>query len=219
MKLHFLFIISLIAFISCKEGAKTNTATSTPTDNSVQGSGDMKDFEIADIPGSNYKRATKKDENGHTIEEGFFLDGKKTGTWFNYYPDGRVVAIRSFIDGKVDGTFITIDDRGRILLQALYRDNFLNGMVTEYKNGSRRMKETFYKDGKKNGVQREYFELGPPRKEVDYKDDVVDGKVKFFNDKSVLIAEYEYKNGQKVGGGVVSGADSTGLNIALPEGK
>lgn len=213
MKLQFLLIFSILTFFSCKEATKT---AENKTD-SIQGSVDIKDFEIADIPGSSYKRAYKKDENGHIIEEGFFLDGKMTGAWFNYYPDGRVVAIRSYIDGKVDGTFITIDDRGRVMLQAMYQNNYLNGMFTEYKNGSRKMKETFYKDGKKEGIQREYFELGPPQKEIEYKNDVIDGKMKFFNDKSELVAEYEYKDGKKISGGIVKGADSTGVDMSVPK--
>lgn len=208
MKVYFLLIIGLLSIIACKDKAQpASSATSSTT--SVQGSGNLKDFTITDIEGSKVKRATKKDENGHTVEDGFILDGKKTGSWNNYYTDGRVMAIRNFVDGKVEGVYITIDDRGRIVQQSDYKNNYLDGYANLYKIGSRKIKETFYKAGKREGVEKEYFELGPVQKETSYKSDILDGKMRFYNDKSELIAEYEYKNGEKISGGALKVAGST----------
>ena len=200
MRYNIIILLSLLFVVACKE--KEATATK-PSSDGVQGTYDLKEFTLIDIEGSSVKRAVKKDENGHTLEEGYVLDGKKTGSWINYYSDGRVMAIRNFIDGKVDGTYLTIDDRGRVVQQASYKNNFLDGYVSIYKVGSRKIKETYYVNGKKEGVEKEYFELGPVQKETSYKNDVLDGKMKFYNDKAELVAEYEYKNGTKVSGGAV----------------
>ncbi|MBL7829990.1 MAG: toxin-antitoxin system YwqK family antitoxin [Saprospiraceae bacterium] len=204
MKFNYLFILGFLLVLACKENKSVST---TPVD-PVQGTADLKEFTLTEIAGSNFKRAVKKDENGHTLEEGYVLDGVKTGAWYNYYPDGRVLAVRNFVNGKVDGTYLTIDDRGRVVLQAFYKDNYLDGLVSVYKIGSRKMKETYYKNGKKEGIEREYFELGPPQKESNYKADVLDGKMRFYNEKAELVAEYEYKNGVKVSGGAVNGAQA-----------
>lgn len=202
MKVYFLLIIGLLSIVACKDKEQVAVNTNS-TASSVQGSGDLKDFTIIDIEGSKFKKATKKDENGHAVEEGYVLDGKKSGSWYNYYTDGRVMAIRNFVDGKVEGIYITIDDRGRIVQQSEYKNNYLDGFATLYKIGSRKMKETFYKAGKREGIEKEYFEMGPVQKETSYKNDILDGKMRFYNDKAELIAEYEYKNGEKISGGAL----------------
>ncbi len=205
MRYNIILVLSLTLLISCKE---KDTAGVNPKADAVQGTFDLKEFTLTPIDGSSIQKAVKKDENGHAVEDGYVINGKKTGLWVNYYSDGRVMAIRNFVDGKVDGTYLTIDDRGRVVQQASYKNNFLDGSVSLYKVGSRKMKESYYVNGKREGVEKEYFELGPVQKETSYKNDALDGKMKFYNDKGELIAEYEYKNGVKVSGGAINGATS-----------
>jgi antitoxin component YwqK of YwqJK toxin-antitoxin module len=199
MKNLLFILLAFITFSACKNKAPQQTISSE----SVPGTGDLSKYVLTDIPGSTTKKALMKDQNGRLIEEGYVINGKKTGAWFTFYQDGRIMAVRNYVDDKVEGYYITLDQLGRVVLQVEYRDNYADGYSVLYKNGSRKIKETPYKHGKREGIEREYYELRGLQKESTYKADSLDGPMKFYNEDGKVIAEYQYSNGKKISGGAV----------------
>ena len=41
------------------------------------------------------------------------------------------------------------------------------------------------------------------QQEVNYKDDAIDGIFRYYNEEGQVVLEYEYKNGEKIGGGEI----------------
>lgn len=164
-------------------------------------------FVLTDIPGSSIQRAERRDTSGALLEEGFLSNGKRTGTWVTYHPGTAVPkTIVNYINDQYNGLYIELNDRGYLELRAEYKNNLLDGPWAKYRFG-RPLTEAFYANGKLNGFYREYvLNTGKLQKEISYKDGVIDGPFRFYNEEGVVTLEYQYRNGEKVGGGIVDPA-------------
>ena len=181
---------------------KNSVGDKTPS--VVAGPVNAEGFNTIEIDGSPIKKLEKYDENNVLIESGETLDGMKTGTWTTYFTDGRVKSISSYIAGKLNGVQVNFTDRGQVELQAFYKDGILHGPWTSYNNGSRKKEERVYNMGKLNGINRHYNRVGKLQKEMGFKDDVQHGIFRYYDEEGNITLEYEYKNGEKVSGGIVS---------------
>ena len=66
------------------------------------------------------------------------------------------------------------------------------------------IRDSLYKDDKLEGTARTYddrtFKL---KQEVEYKDGKQDGFFRYYDEEGNVTLEYQYKNGEKVSGGIV----------------
>lgn len=193
-------IVLLLGFTIYKNTGGSSSGNNSVVASSVDANG-YSVFEFGDTP---VKRLEKYNEANDLIESGETLDGLKTGTWTTYYPDGRVKSISSYIGGKLNGVFVNLTDKGHVELQASYKDGVLDENWTTYQNGSRKKEERFYVMGKLNGINKHYNRTGKLQKEIGFKDDVQHGIFKYYDDDGNVTLEYEYKDGEKVSGGIVS---------------
>jgi len=193
MKKIALILILAAALWSCNGGG----SASAPT---VDSSG----YALEDIPGLSAKIATKHNEAGVLIEEGLLINGVKTGTWVTYHPDTRFPAtITSYEGGVNNGPYMEFNQRGQLSLRATYRNNLLHGLWGKYSFG-RVEEESNYKDGQLHGMHRAYQKRdGKLQSEAEYKDGKQDGVYRFFNEEGEVTLEYQFKNGEKVSGGIV----------------
>ena len=53
--------------------------------------------------------------------------GKRTGEWKQYYPDGKICLRGEYIAGKLDGPFSFYFPDGRLMLEGKYRNNLREG--------------------------------------------------------------------------------------------
>lgn len=197
MKNLLFILVGFIAFSACKaKKADENTSKAPTTEQNT-----LKDYVITDLPGSEYKLAKYKNPEKKITDVGHILNGKKIGAWFTFYEDGRVLSVRNYIDDKIEGYFISMDPIGRVVQQIEYKNNYADGVATLYE-GRRKVSETTYKQGKKDGIMREFGDANILQKESSYKADSLDGPMKFYNDEAKVTAEFEYKNGKKVSGGI-----------------
>lgn len=191
-----LFFLLLIAGLwSC---GNSETAPVVSTTGSTAG------YEITEIPGTPLQNAEKKDVNGTVTERGQFLNGQKTGTWVEYYPDkGFPKKVATYANGQFNGQYMELSSRGQIEMMANYRNNKLDGTYGLYKFG--RPTETIdYKNGERHGVYKSYFNNSDKlQKEVNYLEGVQHGPFRQYNEEGEVVLEYEYKNGEVVGGGMV----------------
>ena len=198
MKNLSLILITLIALLACKnkKAAENTNSSASP------GAEIPTNYEITDIPGSEYKIGKFVDKDKKISDVGHFLKGKKMGAWYTFYEDGRILAVRNYIDDKIEGYFISMDQLGRVVQQVPYIQNYVEGVASIY-DGRRKVRETTYKKGKKDGVEREYGDENKVQKEITYKADSLDGPMKFYNDQGKVTTEFQYSNGRKVSGGIV----------------
>ena len=190
-------IVILLGFTVYKNKGGGTSNASVPA-----GPVDVNGFTVIDVVGTPIKKLQKF--NNNLLEEsGEMLNGQKTGTWITYYFDGRVKSISSYIAGKLDGVQINLNDKGHVELQAHYKDGQLDGTWTSYANGSRKSEERVYNMGKLDGISKYYDKRGKLQKEIGFKNDVQHGFFRQYDEQGNVLLEYEYKNGEKVSGGIV----------------
>ncbi len=190
-----LFTISILSFISCG-GANTSTA----------GSGDLTGYELTAISGSSVSEAIKKNTSNAVAERGYVANGKKNGVWMTYHEDGKIKTLSGYSDGLLNGPHLEFNNRGQIEKQMSYQAGQYHGVNASYKFG-RPTKESTYKNGKLDGPHKEYNQKGDLQKYVDFKDGKQHGKLRYYDDEGNITLEYDYKNGDKVSGGIVEKKD------------
>ncbi len=155
--------------------------------------------------GNGVSVATKKDGSGNLIEKGYLANGAKSGMWMTYYTDkdaGRIRTIASYSNGVLNGPYLELSNRGQIETEVNYLNNKYHGTVTNYKFG-RPTAVKNYKNGELDGVSIDYFSDGDIQKEINFKGGKQHGTMKWFNEDGQVTMEYEYKNGEKISGGIV----------------
>ncbi len=198
-------IISLcllcIVSLSCQQNQGEGPEPAAPA---VQEDFDPNAYILYDIPGSSIKKAERKDSTGALIETGFLDGTTRVGTWTTYFPDtGFPWKQASMVDGKYNGLYLEYTTRGQINLMANYKNNQLHGFWGKY-NFSRPEIIANYKEGKLDGIYRKYYpNKRQLQEEIQYNNGEIDGKYRFYNEKGQMVMEYDYKNGEKVGGGML----------------
>ncbi len=178
-----------------------NAKNTTPATES--GSGDLSSFTLEEIPGSSLKHAFRKSEANILQQEGYVENGKRTGQWIDYTPDGDLQYVRHYVNGMLEGVSVRMTFRNQADLRETYRQNVLHGPWTAYKFG-RVLEQRTYVNGKIEGLVKNFdeqtFRL---KQEAQYQNGQLHGYFRYYDDKGTLSLEYEYKNGEKVSGGIV----------------
>jgi len=155
--------------------------------------------------GNGVSKAVKMDDSGNMLEHGYLVNGAKSGMWMTYYGDkdaGRIRTIASYANGILNGPYLELSNRGQIETEVNYLNNKYHGTITNYKFGRPTAIKT-YKDGQLDGTSTDFFSDGDIQKEVNFKDGKQHGNMKWYNEDGQVTMEYEYKNGEKVSGGIV----------------
>jgi len=112
-------------------------------------------------------------ESGNLEEEGEVKNGKRYGTWFEYY-----------------------DIPDAVSLNSNYENGMLNGMMTSYN-----LDQTIWIEGKlknniREGLWKWYFRTGGLESEVNFIAGEKDGIQKFYNESGIEVKQEIYKNGE-----------------------
>ena len=189
-------IITLSA-ASCKEGEQK--AAEAP----AKAKGDLAGMVMEPIPGSTLQYARQMNPQGALQIEGYVDGDKKTGMWIEYTPEGDIALINHYVNGLLEGTSMRMSFRNQVDLRLNYKEGKMDGPWTAYKFG-KVIEQRFYKKDKLEGVAKTYddrtFKL---KQEVEYKDGVQDGFFRYYDEEGNVSLEYQYKNGEKVSGGIV----------------
>ena len=165
---------------------------------------DLTGYETTAFP-NGVTRVQKRDQNGVMIEEGYLKDGKKEGVWTTYSAK-RPQSVTSYIDGHKYGKELVFSSLLQITDEATYTNDILNGRKGRYKRG-RPLEEGYFIENKPHGVQKLYFESGADqgklRQFTEYNHGQIHGKLKMYNASGEVTIEYDYKNGEKISGGIV----------------
>ena len=154
--------------------------------------------------------------------------GKKTGKWLAYHPNGKKRYEGNFRDGYEVGTFKFWNGNGQLISELLYsqkgeyaavRIYYVGGVVKAegrfhkrkkdgvwkyYKKSPHILfKEESYKDGEKEGPWRVYFRSGKLTSELYWKNGKRDGSWKDFFENGDPHVEANFENGVLQGDYVV----------------
>ncbi|WP_235298397.1 toxin-antitoxin system YwqK family antitoxin [Portibacter marinus] len=196
MRFYILLFLSAILLTQCEEKPE-----------SVPGGIDLSNFETKAINGSNAFYVVKKGPAGNNLEEGMVVNGLQDGTWVTYWPDGddmnKIKSVISYVNGVVNGPYMEFNNRGQVEKRVTYVNNQYHGLYSEYKFG-RPIKEYMYDEGILDGVSKEYSDRGKLTKETGYKEGKIHGTYRQYDEEGNVVLEYEYKDGEKISGGIVT---------------
>lgn len=133
--------------------------------------------------------------------------GRKQGSWIKYYPNGKTPEFKgTFIDGKPTGLFYYYAPDGGVTMVADH--NVITGRSAVYFYHENKQVKCFgvYRDMKKDSVWTYYSNTGIISKRETYKNDVLEGTVYsyFVNNMkkgapSRVVEETPYVKGQRNG--------------------
>jgi len=165
---------------------------------------DLRGYQTEDL-GNGATSAEFIDREGKKLSSGHTINGVRTGMWTTYHPnETKVKTITNYINGKKNGMEITIDERGYLTNIVGYRNDKLHGLTGLYKNG-RPISETTYANGLMNGPFSVYDDkTGAIQRSGTMKDGVQDGELLYFRPDGEVSMRYQYKNGEKISGGIIT---------------
>ncbi|WP_316766497.1 hypothetical protein [Pedobacter frigiditerrae] len=84
-----------------------------------------------------------KDRYRFTSQIGNFIDGKKTGVWLSFYPDGKVLTSEIFVENMLNGLYSSYDRKGKMISTGNYVNGKMDGEWLLY-----------------GGLQKDIYEMG-----------------------------------------------------------
>ena len=116
---------------------------------------------------------TIKEENGKYIVN--LLNGKRHGTFIEYFINGQIELECNYINGELDG---------------IYKSYFINGQIETDCN---------YINGKLHGENKEYYVNGALKLQTQYKEGIQYGETKSFYNNGNIYREVNFVNGKYEG--------------------
>ncbi|MBK7410120.1 MAG: hypothetical protein IPL49_20920 [Saprospirales bacterium] len=197
MRLTLAFCLLSLLGTACQNGENVET------------SGDFTGYTLEKIPGSSFQRAYKM-VGDRLLEEGQLLNGQKNGTWVTYHGDIKNFpkVIATYVNGVRTGPYMEVNEFGQFIIVAQYLNDQLNGRVAKY-NFTRLSEELYYQNGVLDGPYTLFFENSDiKQRTAEFKNGVENGWVRYYNEEGKITVEYEYRNGEKVSGGIVAPEES-----------
>ncbi len=95
------------------------------------------------------------------VEEGKFIDDKKTGKWITYYPNGNMKSVITYENNRPNGYATLYHENGKILEQGYWKNQRWVGDYKSYhENGEVQHEFKFNDQGKRDGKQAYYADNG-----------------------------------------------------------
>lgn len=83
-----------------------------------------------------------KDSDRFLAEQGFYLNGKKQGRWFEFFPNGKIKSIQPYVLGVRQGEYQEFNRRGKMVVAGYYITDlrsgewkYLDGKIESYRMG------------------------------------------------------------------------------------
>lgn len=165
---------------------------------------DLKGFQTESV-GGGATFARYADQANYPLSSGHVINGVRNGAWTTYHPESaKPKTITNYINGVKNGDEIQFNERGYITSITGYKNDVLHGLSGTYKNG-RTVNETTYADGQMNGPFRIYDENnGKIQRSGNMKGGKQHGELLYYKPDGTISMRYEYNNGEKVSGGIVT---------------
>jgi antitoxin component YwqK of YwqJK toxin-antitoxin module len=130
------------------------------------------------------------------VEEGGFVDSKKSGTWKKYFPSGNTENEITYQNGRPNGHYVNYYDNGKVQEEGNWVNNKPIGTFKRYhENGNLSQEFNFNKGGQREGVQKYYHENGKLMIEGEWADGKESGILREYYENGDLRAEKNFMNG------------------------
>jgi len=129
-------------------------------------------------------------------EEGTYLDNRKTGTWIDYYCNGKMRSKLTFANGRPDGYAQMFHENGKISEEGVWKNSrWVGKYKLYYDNGQVQHEFVFNPSGRREGKQVYYHENGQVAIEGNFADGKESGLIKEYYENGELKAEKNFADG------------------------
>jgi len=153
------------------------------------------------------------------IEEGTYLDDKKTGEWIMYHTDGITPRTRgNFENGRPKGGYIKFDETGAKKEEGTFANGKQSGsFTTYYPNGQAAQVKTFNAEGKEDGPVVYYHENGQKEFEFNKVNGVTTGEATRYHEDGSVKEKIVYSGDGSVASTTVVNETPAGGTVAKVE--
>lgn len=131
--------------------------------------------------------------------ESNYLNGKIEGEVAEFNEAGTKVSSTFYVNGLKDGVATVYTKEGRIYITAEFKDDLQHGIAAEYYPDGKIRKQVLFTNDLKEGDEISYFNNGNVSSIYTYNHGLLNGSMKEWNEKGILIFEGEYCSGKKSG--------------------
>ncbi len=104
--------------------------------------------------------AAEYDLNGNMLSSESFINGKRSGKWIKYYPDGSKSFEANYINGKKEGVALAWWSNGNLKSKSNFTNGVANGRQEQWYRSGARFKVFNLEDGLEVGLQQSWRENG-----------------------------------------------------------
>ncbi len=131
------------------------------------------------------------------VEEGAFVDNKKTGVWERYYCSGKIKGKTTFKNGRPDGYTVMYHENGKMAEEGTWKVNkWVGDYRLYYENGQLQQEFSFNQVGKREGPQKYFFTNGTVMLEGSWANGKESGAIKEYYESGDLKSEKIFNNGE-----------------------
>ncbi|MFY9309004.1 MAG: toxin-antitoxin system YwqK family antitoxin [Bacteroidia bacterium] len=130
------------------------------------------------------------------VEEGAYVDGKKTGIWTEYYCNNNMKSKITYENNRPSGYCIMYHENGKIKEEGTWKNNRWNGdYKLYYENGQVQQAFKFNTTGKREGEQTYYWENGQVMIQGNWAEGKEAGIVREYYENGDLKSEKNFEGG------------------------
>ncbi|RMG78739.1 MAG: toxin-antitoxin system YwqK family antitoxin [Bacteroidetes bacterium] len=132
------------------------------------------------------------------VEEGDFVNNRKTGIWKKYFPNGNLKSEITYVNGRPNGPYKIYYENGQLQEEGTWKNNRNVGTFKRYyENGNLQQEFNFTASGKREGMQKYYHENGQVMIEGHWADGKENGEIKEYYANGEIKA-IKYFNGGSI---------------------
>lgn len=134
---------------------------------------------------------------GDLVEEGRYVDNKRTGAWRRYWPNGKIKSEISYVKGLPKGSYATYYEDGTKEEQGAWDLDRNTGTFKRWHpNGHVSQEFVFDQYGSRDGEQKYYYENGQLEADVTVKQGREEGKLKRYFANGELQETLDFTGGR-----------------------
>jgi antitoxin component YwqK of YwqJK toxin-antitoxin module len=130
------------------------------------------------------------------VEEGRYIDSKKTGIWKEYYPNNNVKSVITYENNRPSGYAKMYHDNGKIKEEGMWKNNrWVGDYKLYYDNGQVQQAFKFDATGKRAGQQQYFYENGQVMIEGNWNGGKESGLLKEYYENGDIKSEKNFNDG------------------------
>lgn len=131
------------------------------------------------------------------VEEGKYVDSKKTGFWKEFYCNKSIKSKITYENNKANGYAIIYHENGKVKEEGMWRNNrWIGNYKLYYPNGQVQQAFNFNPSGKREGKQTYYHENGQVMIEGNWEGGKEAGEVKEYYDNGDIKSVKDFSTGK-----------------------